>query len=300
MIRFMAVIIGLLALGGVVVGFAARWEMVGLLNLADAVWRGPAGVRQAEGLAYGQDPQQKVDVYAPRGTMPGEQLPVIVWFHGGSWRDGDRRLYGFAGRAFSANGFVTVVVGYRLGDAGKFPHFMEDAAAAVRWTRANITAHGGDPDRIVLAGHSAGAHIAALVALDPRWLGDMTQPGGAVKGVIGLAGPYDFLPFDRGSAAERYMGFVRPIETTQPIHFARADAPTLFLAQGSADTTVKPRNMPALAQAMLTAGAPVETHLYPGVDHSQIVMALSRPYRDRAPVLAEAVAFARRVTAHRQ
>lgn len=299
MIRLLLLLVAILAIAGTVVGFAANWQLVGLLNVIDSAWPGAAGTRQAEGLIYGERPQQSIDVYVPKGVKAGESLPVIVWFHGGGWRDGDRRQYGFAGRAFSAAGFVTVVAGYRLGPDGRFPHFMEDAAAVVRWTRANIAAHGGDPDRLVLAGHSAGAHMAALVALDGKWLGELTQPGGAVKGVIGLSGPYDFLPFERGGSADMAMGFVRPLDNTQPIHFARADAPTLFLATGTADTTVKPRNVDALAQAMLDAGSPVETHRYPGLDHSETVMALSLPFRSKGPVLSDAVAFARRVTERR-
>lgn len=300
MIRLGLIVVGVLALLVLCVGFAARWQMVGLLDLADRWSPGPAGERIATAIPYGTDPVQAVDIYAPPATQPGtvphQKRPVIIWFHGGGWHDGGRDVYGFAGRAFASRGFVTVVVGYRLGEAGKFPGFMDDAAAAIRWTHANIARYGGDPDRLVLAGHSAGAHMVELAALDPHWLGALTQPGGAVRGVIGLAGPADFLPFKPGDSADKAMGHVRPIETTQPIHFARADAPPLWLAHGDADTTVRIGNSTRLAAAITDAGGVAEVKTYPGVDHAGTVTPLSLYYRDNIPLLDDAVVFARRVT----
>lgn len=297
MIRLGLIVVGVLALLVLGVGFAARWQMVGLLNLADRFSSGPAGERIAEAVPYADaDPIQSVDVYAPAGATVEQKRPVIIWFHGGGWRHGDRQSYGFAGRAFAAEGFVTVVVGYRLGEAGKFPGFMEDAAAAIHWTHANIARYGGDPERLVLAGHSAGAHMVELAALDPRWLGELAQPGGAVKGVIGLAGPADFLPFKPDDSADLAMGHVRPIEQTQPIHYARADAPPLWLAHGDADTTVRIRNSTRLAAAVTDAGGQAEVKRYPGVDHAGTVTPLSLYYRDAIPLLDDAVVFAKRVT----
>lgn len=280
---------------GVALGFAARWEIVGTMNVLDRFWSGPAGERVAEGIGYGSEPIQRVDVYAPvaRGDAP---LPVVIWFHGGGWNNGGRRQYAFAGRAFSGQGFVTVVVGYRLAEEGKFPHFMEDAAAAIRWTHANIARYGGDPERMVLAGHSAGGHIVALAALDEQWLGALAEPSGAIRGVIGIAGAYDFLPFKPDGSAQKYLGHVRPLSRTQPVAYVRADAPPMLLLWGDADTLVYRRNIESLTARQRAAGGTVESKIYPGIDHSEIVMALSRPFRTRAPVLAEAVEFARRVT----
>ncbi|MEQ1687181.1 MAG: alpha/beta hydrolase [Sphingopyxis sp.] len=306
MIRMMLGLLALFAIIAVAVGFAAHWQMPGLLNVVDRLTPGLAGTRVAHGIAYGSADIQRVDVYAPeRGISPVTQpanRPVIVFFHGGGWHSGGRDVYGFAGRAFAAEGFVTVVVGYRLGADGKFPIFMQDAAAAIRWTHANIARHGGDPTRIVLAGHSAGAHIALLSALDPHWLEDvglgaMTRPGGAIRGVIGLAGPADFLPFETGGSAEAAMGHVRPLENTQPIHFARGDAPPLMLAHGDADTTVRLRNSRNLAAAIHDAGGQAQLRVYPGADHAGTVKPLSLVYRNDSSLLADAVAFSKAVTA---
>ena len=276
--------------------------MPGLLNVADRVWSGAAGVMVAEGEAYGSSPFQQVDIFAPAqdrspvtSANPGPR-PVIIFFHGGGWFKGSRDTYGFTGRAYASEGFVTVVAGYRLVPEGRFPVFMEDAAAAVRWTRANIARYGGDPERIVLAGHSAGAHIALLAALDPKWLGDMVRPNGAIRGVISLSGPADFYPFEPGGRAIVAMGHVIPPEQTQPIHFARADAPPIWMGHGDQDTTVRPHNPRNLAAAILAAGGPARVAMYPGVDHEGTVKPLSLLFRDDTPVLAESVAFARAAT----
>ena len=306
MLRGLVIIAGVLAVLAIGVGFAARWQMPGLLNVADRLWPGRAGVMVAEAVPYGALPVQAVDVFAPTAVASpaaapnagaaARGRPVVIFFHGGGWFKGSRDTYGFAGRAFSGEGFVTVVPGYRLVPDGRFPVFMEDAAAAVRWTRANIARYGGDPDRIILAGHSAGAHIALLLALDPRWLGDMVRPGGAVRGVIDLAGPADFLPFEPGGRAEVAMSHVRPLEITQPVHFARSDAPPIWMGHGDADTTVRPRNALRLAAALADVGGRAEVRMYPGVDHEGTVTPLSLLYRNRIPLLADATRFANSVT----
>ncbi len=303
----LALVIAGLTIG---IGFAARWQPPGLLNVLDRVWPGPGGTMVAEAQPYGPSPFQQVDVFAPADMAQGETRPVIVFFHGGGWVKGSRDTYGFVGRAFASQGFVTVIAGYRLQAEGRWPVFMQDGAAAVRWTQANVARYGGDPTRIVLAGHSAGAHIAVLSALDPRWLGDMVRPGGAVRGAIGLSGPYDFAPFEAGGRAQEAMGHVADVRQTQPIHFARADAPGLLLITGDSDTTVKPRNAARLDAAMNALlvlaqyGAesgnpvtrPVTRIVYPGVDHNGTIKPLALLYRDDQPVLADAVAFARSVT----
>lgn len=148
------------------------------------------GRRVAEAQPYGADARQRLDIYAPRNAGPGER-PVVIFFYGGSWNSGTRSGYAFVGRALAAQGFVTVIPDYRLVPAIRYPGFVEDGAAAVRWTREHIAGFGGDPARLVLMGHSAGAYIAAMLAVDDRWLGRDRQ---AVRGLVGLAGPYDFAP----------------------------------------------------------------------------------------------------------
>ncbi len=264
------------------------------LGAFDALAPRDGGVRRlVNNAAYGPHPRQRLDLYAPREPAPPR--PVIVFIHGGSWRNGDRRDYNFLGAALAAQGLLAVLPNYRLVPEVRFPGFIEDCAAAVRWVRDHAHEHGGDSERLILVGHSAGAYNALMLALDPRFLREAGVEPGRVRGAIGLAGPYDFLPFDVTSTREAF-GQAPEAAQTQPVHFARAGAPPLLLLWGADDTTVGPRNIASLERAMRAAGGQVETKIYPGIDHVEILLALSRPFRAKAPVLADLTAFARRVT----
>jgi acetyl esterase/lipase len=244
--------------------------------------------REAHDVAYGGDPRQRLDVYAPRRTEG--PAPVAVFFYGGSWDSGRRQDYSWVGRALAAQGFVTVVADYRLYPQVRYPGFLEDGAQAVKWSADHAAQYGGDGGRIVLVGHSAGAYNAVMLALDPRYLTAAGVAPGTVRAVAGLSGPYAFLPLD-GPITQRTFGQSSDLPATQPINYASATAPPAFLATGDADTMVYPRNTARLAKALRQAGATVEEHHYPGIDHVRLVLALSRPFRGRAPVLEEMSAF---------
>ena len=258
------------------------------LRAFDAVTPADSGGRLvARGVRYGDDPRQALDLYAPRGEGP---WPLVVFFYGGSWNSGERAGYGWLGRALASRGFLTAVPDYRLVPAVRYPAFVEDAAAAVAEARRQAPRLGGDPGRVLVVGHSAGAYMAAQVVLDRRFLRAAGVPGEAIRGVAGLAGPYDFLPFDVRASREAFAGHPRP-EETQPVTHVRADAPPFWLATGSEDDTVRPRNSLALAERLRAAGARAEVRRYPGLDHMGIVLALSRPFRGPAPVLADMTGF---------
>ena len=246
--------------------------------------------RVASGIPYGDDPRQSLDVYAPRKSGPH---PMIVFFYGGAWDSGHRQGYAFAARALAAKGFVVAVPDYRLVPQIHYPDFVRDGAAAVLWMRAHASDHGGDGGHILLAGHSAGAYIAAMLALDPEWLGDAHA---AVRGLVGLAGPYDFLPLDDPASIAAF-GDWPDLEATQPIAYARPDSPPALLLHGEPDTRVKVRHSKALAAALAAAGSQVRLKLYPTLSHTMIVTSLAVPLRGKAPVLADIAAFAREVTA---
>ena len=249
-------------------------------------------VRLASALAYGSNPRQQLDIYAPRrrGAAP---VPTILFFYGGSWNSGTRTGYGFVARALAAQGFVVIVPDYRLVPEVRFPAFLEDSAAAVRWAEANAARYGGDGNRVVLVGHSAGAYNAAMLALDPRWLGPARD---AVRGFVGLAGPYDFLPLEGPVTTATFGAWPNPRET-QPIDFAGAGAPPVLLLTGRDDTTVRPRNSEALAARLAAVGVAAEVREYAGVGHIGILTSLARPFRGNAPALADIVRFVRHVSA---
>lgn len=222
--------------------------------------------RLVRGMAYGPNVRQRLDIYAPREQ--GGVRGVIVFIYGGSWSDGERSNYVFAGRYLAALGYVVVVPDYRLLPAASYPAFIEDCADAVRWTLGHIGEFGGDPERLVLMGHSAGAYNAAMVVLDRRYGLD-----GSARALVGLSGPYDFYPFDV-EITRRTFGAVPDPASTQPVNHAGPHAPPMFLATGDADRLVYPRNTAALAERLRRHGVPVEERHYVGLGHPSLLLRL--------------------------
>jgi acetyl esterase/lipase len=261
------------------------------LDVINALYPGDGGVvRVADDVPFREGERGRLDVYA-KPQAAGARRPVLVFFYGGGWAMGQRREYSFVAKAYAARGYVVVIPDYRLVPEVRFPSFIEDGAAAVRWTRDNIARFGGDPDRIVLAGHSAGAYIAVMLALDRRYLAAAGVDPGAVKAAAGLAGPYDFYPFVKKRSIDAMSRAPDP-QATQPINFARADAPPLWLANGTIDTVVRPRNAVRLAARQKQLGSRTTVlRLYEGRNHNDLIIAISKPFRRREPVLAESLAF---------
>jgi acetyl esterase/lipase len=252
--------------------------------------RDARGEKAASGLAFGPHPRHRLDIYRPAGA--DARAPVVMFIYGGSWRMGERSEYGFVGSALAARGFVTVIADYRLVPEVRFPTFLEDNALALRWVRDNIGSHGGDPARIGVAGHSAGAYNAVMLALDPRHLASAGLTPGVMRAVAGVAGPYDFFPWTSAEAEAAFGAWPKPPET-QPVSFARAGAPPLLLLTGDADTTVKPRNTEALAARIRAAGGAVAVKTYPGVGHIDILTGIARLVRARGGALDDMDAFFR-------
>ncbi|MBS0482269.1 MAG: alpha/beta hydrolase fold domain-containing protein [Proteobacteria bacterium] len=268
--------------------YALATQGVAILDRFDRLVGGTVGTRLAlSGGSYGPLPAQRVDIVVP--ASPAGPRPVIVFVHGGGWDSGSPAEYHFLGRAFARAGYVVVLPGYRLTPDGAWPHMLQDTASAVGWVHDHVASYGGDPDRVFLMGQSAGAYNVVMVALERQWLGRAGVADGFVKGVVGLSGPYDFLPLTTPSAQAAF-GQVRPAAITQPVSFARGDAPPMLLLTGDRDETVKPRNTASLAAALSAAGGQVETVTVPGADHRDTIIKLAQPFlRDRRvvdPVLA--------------
>jgi acetyl esterase/lipase len=248
----------------------------------------------AEGVAYGPDPRQKLDVYRPPGA--GESLPVLVFSYGGAWNSGERRLYDFAGRAFAAAGFLTIVYDYRLVPSVRFPAFVEDTAAVIAWASRSAGRFGGDGGGVFLAGHSAGAYNVAMAALDARYLAAHGLDGRVIAGVAVLSGPFDFLPLD-GPSTRAAFGQWPDLEETQPVSAATASAPPFLLITGDADLTVYPRNSERLAERLRAEGAEARLMILEGLGHADVLTAIARPLRWRAPVLEAVTGFFRGIQA---
>ena len=245
-------------------------------------------------VAYGEDPRQRLDVYTPEGGGTG--LPVMVFFYGGGWNSGSRNDYAWVGHSLAAQGYVVVVPDYRLAPSHPYPDFVQDGAQAVRWAYDHAQAFGGDPDRLVLAGHSAGAYIALQLAMDLDFLRAAGVEPKLIKATVGLSGPYDFYPFVSPLAVEAFATWPKP-KDTQPINHVGPGRAPVFLAHGDKDELVELSNTYNLAKALRAAGDEVEVKVYPGLDHAGMVLSLSRAFRGKAPALADVTAFLNRVLA---
>ena len=242
----------------------------------------------ASGVPFGPDARQRLDIYRPTGNGP---FPVMVFLYGGAWDSGDRSMYRFVGDAFASHGILTVIPDYRLWPEVRYPVFLQDCALALAWTRANIVRHGGRPAPPALVGHSAGAYNAAMLALDPSLLGALGRsPRGDLSRVVGLAGPYDFLPL-HSDTLRNIFGPGPAGPATQPISYVDGRNPPMLLAAGTADATVNPANTIRLAARIRAENGPVQERLYPGVDHLEIVGAIGRPLQSLAPTLRDCLAF---------
>ena len=244
----------------------------------------------ASNVAYGLHPRQRLDVYVPSTRV--DAAPVILVLYGGSWNSGRKEDYSFLGRALSSQGFVTVVADYRLVPEVRFPAFLEDSAAAATWAYKNANKFGGDPAKLFLFGHSAGAYNAVMIALDNRYLRKAGLDTPVIRGVVALAGPYDFLPLDL-DVTRAAFGNAQDQAATQPINVVAAKAPPMFLGTGVDDTTVYPRNTYRLAEKLRDFGTNVSVKSYSDVGHVGILLALSRLFRHQAPVLRDVTDFVR-------
>ncbi|MEZ5649589.1 MAG: alpha/beta hydrolase [Burkholderiaceae bacterium] len=257
----------------------------------------PGGAGMRAGVPYGEHPRQRLDVFLPEAPASGV---LIVFFFGGSWNRGSPEQIRFVGKALAARGHVVVLPDYRIYPEVRYPEFLQDSARAVRWAAENAYALGADPKRLVLAGHSAGAYNAAMLALDRRWLDEADVPAGQhVAAFVGLAGPYEFLPIKNPEVQPVFCHPDYP-PGTQPITYVGADSPPAFLAVAPEDSLVDPqRNSGQLAAALRAAGVDARYETYPRTSHVLLVAAISYPLRWLAPVLDDIDAFVRDVVQER-
>jgi len=240
-------------------------------------------------IAYAQGDRHSLDVCRPRSATAAAAAPVVVFFYGGGWRSGNKALYRYVAKALARRGYVAVLPDYRVYPQALYPDFLHDGAEAVRWVRDNAQKFGGDPQKIFLMGHSAGAHIAAMLAADPTWLHQVgLKPGGDIAGLIGISGPYDFLPL-KDEVLKIIFGGNRP--QTQPIFHVTPGAPPALLLTGGKDNVVGAGNSLRFAERLRAAGNAATAVVYPRIGHYLIIAALAPIIRALVPVLRDIDAF---------
>ncbi len=239
------------------------------------------------GQAYGPDPRQQLDVYWPAGAA--EDAPVVVFFYGNGWREAAKSDFEFVASALTQAGIVVLIPDYRAHPQVTFPAFVEDGAAALRWTMDNVPGVVSGKRPLFLMGHSAGAQIAALLAFDDRYLAAVADPPPLLAGFIGLSGPYDFLPLEPGYLEEVFPEATRSL--SQPIEFVSASAPPTLLVHGTADRRVLPEHSRRLARDLEAHGVPVTLRMYDNTGHMRVVAALAPPLQFIADTMDDAVAF---------
>lgn len=239
-------------------------------------------------VPYLPGPRHSLDVY--RADASAGALPVVVFIYGGAWRNGEKADYLFAASALARSGFLVMVPDYRLYPEVQFPGFIDDAAQAVAFARRAAPSYGGDPQRLFIVGHSAGAHIAAMLALDPRYLEKAGMSRRDLAGVVGLAGPYDFAPIQSPDVRAVFSAAADQAQT-QPIDFVDGRNPPMLVLAGADDDTVEPRNTTALAAAITAKGGKVESRIYPDLGHVGIILSFAKGFRGKSPALEDTARF---------
>jgi len=246
--------------------------------------------QKTSAIRYADGDQGLLDYYEP--VEVASTAPTIVFFYGGGWRDGKRQNYEFVASALTQAGFRVVIPDYRRYPEVQFPAFMHDAAKAVAWTHGVLEEQekgSGGTVEIYLMGHSAGAHIAALLATDSSYLTRESVPSETIVALIGLSGPYDFLPVDSGYLQEVFPEGQRA--ASQPINFVSAATPPSLLIHGEDDDVVEPGNSERFAQALEAAGVAVELKRYPGTGHGRVAAALAPQLDFLSDTLEDTIRF---------
>lgn len=251
------------------------------------------GSSRISGISYGPHARHRLDVYEP--DDPAAAAPVILYFYGGAWARGERSQYEFVGRRFASMGYSVVIPDYRLYPEVTFPAFVRDGARAAGYVIDNMVHLFGERRPLFLAGHSAGAHIAMMLAVDERYLAGEGVERNQLDGVIGLAGPYDFLPIESESLKRIFPDASSRWES-QPVNFIDGGVPPVLLVHGDEDKSVWLRNSVNLADRLQGAGNDVTLKIYPGLGHRDVLKPFVSFIGDEAGILRDIDAFISRWT----
>ncbi len=265
-------------------GIGAALAACNTLSLFNAMTPKEGNVhRIARNIAYGDDPRQAYDVYAPRNATTA--LPLLVFFYGGGWDSGSKDAYAWMAHSLASMGYVVALPDYRVVPNVHYPDFLMDCAAAVKHITGHAAGYGAEPARLALMGQSAGAYNAVMLALDPQYL-----KGTKVAAVVGISGPYDFYPFDVAASINAFGQWPRP-EETQPVNHVRKLDTHFLLLQSRADTVVGTHNAVNLDKKLRAAGTEVRLQLYDRLSHQDTAAVFSIPFRGKSRLRADVQAF---------
>lgn len=251
--------------------------------------------RLFENIAYGEFPCQLLDIYVPKNVTPNTS--VIIFYYGGGWDSGSKKDYKFAAEAFTSNGYIVVIPDYRVYPDVIFPAFMQDPVSAAKWVKSHIADYGGNANSVFLAGHSAGAHLAVMMGVNSDYLAQEQMTPLDFAGVIGLAGPYDFLPL-RSARLKEIFGPEHARWQSQPIHYVDGKNPPILLLVGLKDETVWPHNTLNLAEKIKSFGGHVQVATFERYNHVDMVAKLSKPLRGDGAMLASVITFIKQNSNH--
>lgn len=238
---------------------------------------------------YGPDPRHRFDRYRPkRGADP--TLPTLIFVYGGRWTTGERGCYAFLGSALAKHGFEVRIPDYRLFPDVRFPTFVEDIALC--YGHAALSRSRRQPSPFLM-GHSAGAHIAALLAFDPGYRQAVDSKLPKPSGLIGISGPYTFDPTTWETTKNIFAPTAGEPDRARPISFVRRSAPPSLLIHGGRDRVVNAIATHQLHGALESAGVRSTKRIYGYLGHGGPILAIARPMRWFLPVFSDVVTFAR-------
>ncbi len=217
-------------------------------------------------IAYGSEEAQRLDLYLPESGS-SDVLPVLMFIHGGGWRNGYKEWMGLMAPAITCLPAIFVSVGYRLSPEVKFPLPVEDCRNAVKWVYDNIAERGGDRNRLFVGGHSAGGHLAALITLETDSWSGVGLPADVIKGCFPMSGAFDFSDRERESAILRSADDIGP---ASPMNHVSGNTVPFFIAIGENDMPDLVRQAPAMADALRAQPGAVEIAEFDGCDHFKI------------------------------
>ena len=257
-----------------------------LFDVVNAFDRDKSSTVQRD-LSYGTHPRHQLDFYSP--LHPADDAVFFVFFYGGGWESGDRADYEFVARTLADEGHFVAIPDYRLYPEVTFPTFVYDGALAAAFILEHLTAAIEPNISVFLIGHSAGAHIAMLLALDERYLAEYGWKTEALSGVVGLSGPYDFLPM--GPHLEKI--FPSPVKKydSQPIHFVDSEDLPVLLIHGDRDRRVLPSNSVNMAAALSRNGGEVTLKVYSNITHIGVIKPFTPFFKDSIGLLGEIQEF---------